>query len=164
MRSLTLAVLCLFAFAGLNAQQKAPARKTPPSRYPVAAARKAPIASTPNRTATTAPKTNSTASRNTAASSRYTYRKPVVQSWRTRQAQPTPERYQEIQSALVAKGYLSAENANGAWNQASVDALKRFQAEQNIDSSGKINSLSLIALGLGPKHESALPVAAPQQQ
>ena len=28
---------------------------------------------------------------------------------------------------------------------------------QNLDSTGKINSLSLIALGLGPKHETAAP-------
>jgi hypothetical protein len=31
--------------------------------------------------------------------------------------------------------------------------LKKFQAEQNLESSGKINSLSLIALGLGPKRD-----------
>jgi hypothetical protein len=32
-----------------------------------------------------------------------------------------------------------------------VDALKRFQREQNLTEDGKIGSLSLIALGLGPK-------------
>jgi hypothetical protein len=74
-------------------------------------------------------------------------------TWRNRQAAPSPERYREIQDALVAKGYLSADEATGEWNQASAAALKRFQQEQNIDSNGKINSLSLIALGLGPKHE-----------
>jgi hypothetical protein len=41
-----------------------------------------------------------------------------------------------------------------------VDAMKRFQAAQNLDASGKINSLSLIALGLGPKHDSASVKAA----
>ena len=48
-----------------------------------------------------------------------------------------------------------------------MDALKRFQASQNIESTGKIDSLSLIALGLGPKHDegAAKPTeAAPQQQ
>ena len=65
---------------------------------------------------------------------------------------PSQERHKEIQDALAAKGYLSAENVTGSWDQASVDALRRFQAEQNIESTGKINSLSLIALGLGPKH------------
>jgi hypothetical protein len=72
---------------------------------------------------------------------------------------PAPERYKEIQNALVSKGYLSPEDANGSWNPASSDALKRFQGEQNLDSSGKINSLSLIALGLGPKHDA--PVMRP---
>lgn len=76
-------------------------------------------------------------------------------TWRNRQLAPTPERYKEIQDALVAKGYLKPEDASGGWNQNSVDALKRFQGEQNIESTGKINSLSLIALGLGPKRDAA---------
>jgi len=75
---------------------------------------------------------------------------------------PTQDRYKQIQEALAAKGYLSAEQANGQWNEASVDALKRFQAAQNIESNGRINSLSLIALGLGPKHEAS-PAAAVRQ-
>ena len=75
-------------------------------------------------------------------------------TWRNRQLAPTPERYKEIQEALVAKGYLKPEDAGSGWSQNSVDALKRFQGEQNLDASGKINSLSLIALGLGPKHDA----------
>jgi hypothetical protein len=91
-------------------------------------------------------------------------KKSPATSWRNRQTAPTAERYREIQQALVAKGYLKPEEASGTWNQTSVDALKRFQSEQNIESTGKINSLSLIALGLGPKHETAAakPPAAPQ--
>ena len=68
---------------------------------------------------------------------------------------PSPDRYREIQGALASKGFLNPEEATGTWNQASSDALKKFQTEQNLESSGKINSLSLIALGLGPKRESA---------
>ena len=77
-----------------------------------------------------------------------------VQSWRTRQTQPTPDRYKEIQQALVKKGYLSGE-PSGVWDQQSIDALRRFQQDQKLESTGKIDSLSLIALGLGPKHETA---------
>ena len=73
-------------------------------------------------------------------------------TWRNRQLTPTPERYKEIQQALAAKGYLSPEQANGAWNDSSTEALRKFQTDQNLDGNGKINSLSLIALGLGPKH------------
>jgi hypothetical protein len=81
-------------------------------------------------------------------------------TWRNRQTSPSPERYKEIQSALASKGYLSAEDATGTWNQSSIEALKKFQAEQNLASNGRINSLSLIALGLGPRREA--PAAAPK--
>ena len=87
---------------------------------------------------------------------------PVRTAVRPRQMQPTTERYHEIQNALVAKGYLQPEQATGAWDQNSIDALKKFQAEQKLDASGKITSMSLIALGLGPKHDPALlPPPAP---
>ena len=75
-------------------------------------------------------------------------------TWRTRQLTPTPERYKEIQHALATKGYLSPDQANGTWGDSSTEALRKFQADQNLDGNGKINSLSLIALGLGPKHDS----------
>lgn len=76
-------------------------------------------------------------------------------AWRPRQLAPSADRYKEIQGALAFRGYLQPEQANGVWDQNSVDALKRFQADQKLESSGRINSLSLIALGLGPKHDAA---------
>jgi uncharacterized low-complexity protein len=78
-------------------------------------------------------------------------------TWRNRQMSPTPDRYREIQGALASKGFLKPEDATGTWNQTSSDAMKKFQTEQNLDSTGKINSLSLIALGLGPHHDPAPP-------
>ena len=81
-------------------------------------------------------------------------------TWRSRQLAPTPDRYKEIQQALAAKGYLKPEDATGNWNDNSTEALKRFQADQKLDSTGKINALSLIALGLGPKHATE-PAATP---
>src|SRR5215831_20780512 len=75
-------------------------------------------------------------------------------TWRNRQTAPTPDRYREIQQSLAAKGYLGADQVNGHWTPESTDAMKRFQADQKLEASGKINSLSLIALGLGPKHET----------
>jgi hypothetical protein len=85
-------------------------------------------------------------------------------TWRNRQLAPSPDRYREIQQALAAKGYMQPDQATGTWDQNSTDAMKRFQMEQNLEPSGKINSLSLIALGLGPKHD-ALPaqIAAPEE-
>jgi peptidoglycan hydrolase-like protein with peptidoglycan-binding domain len=75
-------------------------------------------------------------------------------SRRSSQQSPTPDRYKEIQQALATKGYLHGE-PNGEWNADSVDALKRFQADQNLTPDGKMNSLSLIAMGLGPKRLTA---------
>ena len=80
---------------------------------------------------------------------------------RSYQQSPTPDRYKEIQQALASKGYFKGE-PNGEWGSDSADALKRFQADQNLMPDGKINSLSLIALGLGPKHLTAKSDSAPQ--
>jgi peptidoglycan hydrolase-like protein with peptidoglycan-binding domain len=86
---------------------------------------------------------------------------PAVRTtWRTRQTTPTADRYREIQEALVARGYLSSEEANGTWGPSSAEALKKFQAEQTLGSTGRIDALSLIALGLGPKHDSGDPRVA----
>jgi hypothetical protein len=44
-------------------------------------------------------------------------------------------------------------------------ALKQFQTDRNLTADGKISALSLIGLGLGPKHEGSvvsLPAAKPE--
>lgn len=101
-------------------------------------------------TAAAAPKTK--------APVRATQHKPAARSphstkaaWHPGQTAPTPERYKEIQEALAKKGYLHGD-ASGEWNQDSADALRRFQQDQNLQASGKLDSLSIIALGLGPKY------------
>ena len=66
------------------------------------------------------------------------------------QQQPTAERYKEIQQALADKGYFMGP-VDGTWGPESVEALKRFQKDQNLEIDGKIGALSLMALGLGPK-------------
>jgi Putative peptidoglycan binding domain len=104
--------------------------------------------------------TKAASSKGTA--SRKAAKRPAA-TWRNRQVAPSPDRYREIQNALAARGYLSPEQANGTWNQTSIDALKKFQTEQNLESTGKINSLSLIALGLGPKHDSPAAIPPPGQ-
>jgi peptidoglycan hydrolase-like protein with peptidoglycan-binding domain len=76
------------------------------------------------------------------------------------QLHPDPERYQQIQQALADRGYFKGQ-VNGQWSDDSVDALKRFQADQKLDPDGKINALSLIGLGLGPKHDGSSLASAP---
>ena len=67
---------------------------------------------------------------------------------------PAQDRYKDIQSALATRGYLKSE-PNGQWGPESQEALKRFQQEQNLRATGKLDSLSLISLGLGPKRAGA---------
>ncbi len=59
----------------------------------------------------------------------------------------------EIQQALIDKGYLAGP-ATGEWGTDSTEALRRYQRDQNLEPTGKLDSLSLISLGLGPKRES----------
>lgn len=103
---------------------------------------------------------SSSAARKTAAKRKPARSKPAPARRRATQTAPSPERYRQIQKALADKGYLSAE-ANGQWGPESIEALKRFQQDQNLEPTGKINSLSLIALGLGPEHSR--PAAKPEE-
>jgi hypothetical protein len=75
-----------------------------------------------------------------------------------RQQTPTPERYREIQQALVDKGYLKSE-PSGVWDADSTEALRQFQTDRKLTATGKITASSLIGLGLGPK--TAGPTAEP---
>ena len=118
---------------------------------------------TPQKKTTAVAKKGTVAPAKKGASGKKATSKRPATTWRNRQMAPSPDRYREIQSALAARGYLNNEDATGVWNQASIDALKKFQAEQNLESNGKINSLSLIALGLGPKRDPA-PVVPPKPQ
>jgi murein L,D-transpeptidase YcbB/YkuD len=88
----------------------------------------------------------------TSKTKRRSTRKPAVASWRSTQKAPSPERYKEIQQALASKGYLQPDASSGVWDNSSVSALKKFQEDQSLEPSGKLDSLSIIALGLGPKH------------
>ncbi len=75
------------------------------------------------------------------------------------QLHPDSERYQEIQKALADRGYFKGD-VNGVWGDDSTDALKRFQADQKLPDDGKISALTLIGLGLGPKHDGKLGTSA----
>jgi len=150
--SVLMAVL-LFLVWGANAQtttakKKAPVKKGTPTK--TSSAKKSPAKS-------------AASSKKGPAKKGAPAKGPAV-TWRNRQLSPTADRYREIQAALAEKGYLKSEDATGAWNQNSIDAMKRFQEDQKLDPSGKINSLSLIALGLGPKHDAtAVPPPKPPQ-
>jgi hypothetical protein len=124
-------------------------------------ASKGPKAATKAGTKVTSGKTASASA--TKSSSTRRKGKTVLRAARSYQQAPTPDRYKEIQQALATKGYFRGE-PNGQWGDESTDALKRFQTDQNLMPDGKINSLSLIALGLGPKRLTAKSDAVPTLQ
>lgn len=76
------------------------------------------------------------------------------------QTAPTPARYQEIQQALATKGY-GPRTPNGIWDPEWASALKRYQQDQKLEATGKLTSLSLITLGLGPRRDQPAGAAAP---
>jgi peptidoglycan hydrolase-like protein with peptidoglycan-binding domain len=109
-----------------------------------------------------APAAKAPAKKKVATPAKKTTKKRVVRG-PVRQMGPTADRYRQIQQALIDKGYMQG-SATGAWEQDSVAALRQFQMDQKLEVSGKINALTLIRLGLGPKRDPAvqngqLPVA-----
>ncbi len=148
----TLAALSVLLCLGLPAlpvtQKKVTRPATGKSTTSASSHSKKTSGRTAGRTATVARKTTAKKrpARRTARS------RPKRQSWRTGQMTPTPERYREIQQALIDKGYLAGA-ASGVWGPDCTQALKKFQQDQNLQPDGKLDSLTLISLGLGPRRE-----------
>ena len=64
------------------------------------------------------------------------------------QAAPTPERINEIQSALAKNGAYAGV-PSGKWDDSTVDAMKKFQSAHGLNPSGKLDAPTLQKLGLG---------------
>jgi len=114
----------------------------------------------------TATKTGAPA-RSAAARRRVTTRRQIA-----RQRMPTApssDRITEIQSALANDGVYQG-SPNGKWDQATTDAMQRFQTAHGLSPTGKIDAASLQKLGLGseiagkgaPLPEAAASTADPQ--
>jgi peptidoglycan hydrolase-like protein with peptidoglycan-binding domain len=126
-----------------SSTSKAPAKKGTTTAKKPAVARKTPV----KGKATTARR-----------SSKYGSRKVAAAPARPRgQIVPTPERYKEIQQALFDRGFMSSP-PTGIWGPDSAQALKNFQQNQKIQSTGKLDSMTIIALGLGPKRNATAQV------
>jgi Putative peptidoglycan binding domain len=65
------------------------------------------------------------------------------------------ERARTIQEALIREHYLSGE-ATGTWNQASEDAMRRYQEDNGWQTKEVPDSRALIKLGLGPSKNHLL--------
>jgi len=137
------AALAVIAAAPVQKTKPAGAKKT---------AKKASTARTSKAKGTAAAKgaAEKKAASSKTSSAKKSSAKQTARYRRSTQREPDPDRYKEIQQSLADRGYYSGP-VNGAWGPDSVEALKRFQRDQNIDDDGKLGALSLIALGLGPK-------------
>lgn len=95
-----------------------------------------------------APQTSSSAPATTA-------KKPVSKKKRHHYARrqpsqkaPTPDRISEIQAALARNGYYQGD-PNGKWDATAVGAMRKFQSDNGLDATGKLDARSLQKLGLG---------------
>ncbi len=60
-----------------------------------------------------------------------------------------PHRVRQIQRALIQAGYLTGP-PTGVWDQATTDAMRRYQAANGFDVTGLPEAKPLMKLGLGP--------------
>lgn len=65
------------------------------------------------------------------------------------------ERAQSIQEALIREHYLRGE-ATGKWDQASEEAIRRYQKDNGWQNKTVPDSRALIKLGLGPSKDHLL--------
>jgi hypothetical protein len=66
-----------------------------------------------------------------------------------------PDRAREIQEALIREHYLTGDST-GTWNQASEDAMRRYQEDHGWQTKEVPDSRALIKLGLGPSKDHLL--------
>ena len=144
----TVIVACLsLAAAGFG--QDAGASSTP--KKP-ATAKKKTTSSTSQRHNSSSSTTRTSAKTHSATGKRSSRKKSV----RARGQQKIDgERAQAIQEALIRQHYLSGE-ASGTWNQASEEAMRRYQADHGWQSKTVPDSRALISLGLGPSKDHLL--------
>ena len=90
-----------------------------------------------------AAQSTSTTAKKKKASSK-SRRKPKVKG----QAVPTPDRIREIQTALQKDGSYEGV-PTGKWDDATMDAMKKYQDKIGVSPTGKIDAVSLNKLGLG---------------
>ncbi len=117
------------------------------SAYPASIATTTPspqqssASTTPGSSSASAPTTTAAKKKKSSSKHHGSKREPT-------QKAPTPQRITEIQSALARGGYYQG-TPNGKWDSNTVAAMQKFQSENGLSSSGKIDATSLQKLGLG---------------
>jgi peptidoglycan hydrolase-like protein with peptidoglycan-binding domain len=109
----------------------------------------------------TSKKPTARSSSSSASTSKGKTRKTSRKKKERGQQAPTADRITEIQTALTKDGSYKG-TPNGKWDDASVAAMKSFQASHGLNPSGKLDALSLEKIGLGSQTAGAgAPVIPP---
>ena len=144
--------------ATADATAKKPATTTTKSSHPTGKSSHTTTKSS-HPTATSSHKTShkstakSSSSTHTTSSGKHSSKKKSAKS--RGQQKIDSERAQAIQEALIREHYMSGE-ATGTWNQASEEAMRRYQADHGWQSKTVPDSRALIKLGLGPSKDHLL--------
>jgi peptidoglycan hydrolase-like protein with peptidoglycan-binding domain len=124
---------------------------------------KKPVHKSPSGTSTTHTGTthskSSTANKSTRSTSSRSSNKKKSRKVKG-QAAPTRERIGEIQEALAKKGVFAG-TPSGKWDDSTVEAMKKFQASNGLDPTGKLDALTLQKLGLGSETAGLAPPTPP---
>lgn len=96
---------------------------------------------------------NSASKTHTASARKRASRKKSVRA--RGQQKIDSERALQIQTALIREHYLTGE-PTGKWNEASEDAMRRYQADHGWQTKEVPDSRALIKLGLGPSNDHLL--------
>ncbi len=116
------------------------------SAHPVSVAT---AARSPQQTSgASAPANSAATTTTTGATKKKSSKKHHASKREPTQKAPTPQRISEIQSALAHGGYYQG-TPNGKWDANTVAAMQKFQSDNGLSNSGKIDATSLEKLGLG---------------
>jgi hypothetical protein len=137
---------CALFFASAISSAQTSTENKPVQKPATAAAKKASSSKTGKPTSASTHKTSTRKHRS---------RKASISSKKRGQQAIDPKRAQEIQEALIREHYLTGEPA-GTWNDASQEAMQKYQADHGWQSKQVPDSRALIKLGLGPDHEHLL--------
>jgi peptidoglycan hydrolase-like protein with peptidoglycan-binding domain len=104
------------------------------------------VSATPQSSASSGSGSTSTSHKSTSKKKKSSHRRSARRE--PFQKAPTPDRISEIQTALSRGGYFEGD-PNGKWDANTVAAMQKFQSANGLNSSGKIDAITLQKLGLG---------------
>ena len=146
------AVGCVALLAAtLSSAQDSQATGEPASKPPTKSVSKTPASDSQSSTSAHAKTSKSTGAHSTASKSKS--RKSAAN--RRGQQKIDRQRTLEIQQALIREHYMDGK-PTGVWNDATQQAMQRYQAENNWQSKTTPDARALIKLGLGPDHQHLL--------